>query len=85
MSKTDKIRQKVLLGYSDANIEFDDLRRLLIALGFIERIKGSHHIFAQTGIEEIINIQSKQNKAKSYQVKQVRNIILRYRLGADDE
>lgn len=85
MSKTDKIREKVLLGYSDANIDFDDLCRLLVALGFVERIKGSHHIFAQPGIEEIINIQPKQNRAKPYQVKQVRNIILKYRLGASDE
>ena len=85
MSKTDKIREKILLGYSDANIEFDDLCRLLASIGFNERIRGSHHIFTQTGIDEIINIQPKQNKAKPYQVKQVRNIILRYRLGADDE
>ncbi|CAN5492873.1 type II toxin-antitoxin system HicA family toxin [soil metagenome] len=85
MSKTDKIREKVLFGYSDANVDFDDLRKLLVELNFAERIKGSHHIFTQSGIEEIINIQPKQSKAKAYQVKQVRNIILRYRLGASDE
>lgn len=85
MSKTDKIREKVLLGFSDANIDFDDLRRLLNALGFVERIKSTHHILTRTGAEEIINIQPKQNKAKPYQVKQVRNIILKYKLGASDE
>lgn len=85
MSKTDKILEKILLGYSDNSIDFADLCRLLSVLGFVERIKGSHHIFTQTGIEEIINIQPKQNKAKPYQVKQVRNIILKYRLGVRDE
>ena len=85
MSKINKIREKLLLGYSDANIDFVDLCKLMTSLGFDERISGSHHIFSATGIEEIINLQPKQNKAKPYQVKQVRNIILRYRLGADDE
>jgi hypothetical protein len=85
MSKTDKIREKVLLGYADANIDFSDFRQLLNSRGFAERIKSSHHIFTQDGIEEIINIQPQQNKAKPYQVKQVRNIILKYRLGMRDE
>lgn len=85
MSRTDKIFEKILLGRSDANIDFDDLRRLLTALGFTERIKSSHHIYTQVGIEEIVNIQPKQNKAKAYQVKQVRNIILKYRLGVRNE
>ncbi len=69
MSKTDKIRDKILLGFSDANIDFDDLCRLLINLEFNERIKGSHHIFTKDGIEEIINIQPIGSKAKAYQVK----------------
>jgi len=85
MSKTDKIRNKVLLGEADANIDFDDLCNLLRSLGFAERIKSSHHIFSRAGMEEIINIQPKRNKAKAYQVKQVRNLILKYRLGVSDE
>jgi predicted RNA binding protein YcfA (HicA-like mRNA interferase family) len=85
MSKTDKIRDKILLGFSDANIDFDDLCRLLINLEFDERIKGSHHIFTKNGIEEIINIQPIGSKAKAYQVKQVRNLILKYKLGAGNE
>jgi len=49
-------------------------------MGFQERIKGSHHIFFKEGIEEILNIQQKKYKAKPYQVKQIRNIILKYKL-----
>jgi len=57
----------------------------LRSLGFEERIKGSHHIFSRDGVEEIINIQAKNNMAKVYQVKQVRNLILKYHLGVNDE
>lgn len=37
-------------------------------------------IFRKEGIEEKINLQKDKNKAKVYQVKQVRNIILKYKL-----
>ncbi len=80
MSKYDKILQKILLGRSDANILFSDLCQLLIRLGFEERVKGDHHIFTRIDIEEILNLQPKKGKAKPYQVKQIRNLILRYKL-----
>ncbi|MEO5859610.1 MAG: type II toxin-antitoxin system HicA family toxin [Pyrinomonadaceae bacterium] len=80
MANPEHLRERVLLRASDANIDFNDLRRLLTELHFTERIKGSHHIFTRPGVEEIINIQPKGNTAKAYQVKQVRNIILKYRM-----
>jgi predicted RNA binding protein YcfA (HicA-like mRNA interferase family) len=83
MGKWNKLRQKILLGDSDANIAFDDLCYLLRRLGFSERTSGSHHIFSQNGVEEIINIQSKGRVAKTYQVGQVRDLILKYRLGEE--
>lgn len=85
MSKTDKIAIQILSGKSDSNIDFNDLCRLLANYGFDERIKGSHHIFTKNNVEEIINIQPRGSKAKAYQVKQVRNLILKYKLGASDE
>ena len=81
MTSTEKIIDRVLRGTSDANINFADLCSLLNKLGFEERIKGSHHIFWKKNITEIINIQPKGSKAKPYQVKQVRNLILKYKLG----
>ena len=81
MSKYEKILQQILNGLSDNNINFKDLRFLLLNLEFHEKVKGSHHIFYKDGIEEILNIQPKGNKAKAYQVKQIRNIILRYKMG----
>lgn len=81
----DKIFWQILGGASDANISFEGLRGLLLSLGFDERIRGSHHIFILDDIEEIINLQPKGIKAKPYQVKQVRNIILRYKLADEGE
>jgi len=76
-----KILDKVLSGLSDKNIRFQGLRKLLTNFGFSERIKGDHHIFFKEGILEIINLQPLKNgKAKAYQVKQVRDIILRYKI-----
>ncbi len=80
MGKYDKIFTSVLRGTSDANIRFIALTRLLLKLGFNERIKGSHHIFFMEGIDEIINIQEINGKAKSYQVKQIRKLIKKYAL-----
>jgi predicted RNA binding protein YcfA (HicA-like mRNA interferase family) len=85
MTKRSKIINKILLGTSDQNIDFIDLTRLLHDLGFDCRIKGSHHIFFKNDIEEIINIQPKQgNKAKPYQVNQIRNLILKYNLNTEN-
>lgn len=81
MTQQDKLLLKILRGTSDTNISFEPLCQLLKTLGFEERIRGSHHIFSKDGIEEILNLQPKQGKAKAYQVKQVRTIILKYKLG----
>jgi predicted RNA binding protein YcfA (HicA-like mRNA interferase family) len=65
-------------------IDFESLLHLLINLGFTYRIKGSHHIFTKTEIDEIINIQPKDGKAKPYQVKQIRNILTENKLISDE-
>lgn len=80
MGKFDKILLLALAGTSDQNIAFEDLCNLLKRLGFDLRIKGSHHIFTRLDVEEILNLQECQGKAKPYQVKQVRGVLLKYRL-----
>ncbi|MCK9398320.1 MAG: type II toxin-antitoxin system HicA family toxin [Methylobacter sp.] len=80
MGKYDKLIDKILRGTSDANIPFDDLRGLLIRLGFDERIRGSHHVYRKNGVEEKLNLQQDDRKAKPYQVRQVRFIIIKYHL-----
>jgi len=83
MGKCDRILLQILRGSSDANIPFADVCRLLRQLGFQERIGGSHHIFFKESVSEILNLQPKGSKAKPYQVKQVRNVILKYRLAGE--
>ena len=61
-------------------LRFDDLRALLRQLGFIERVRGSHHVFRREGVAERINLQRDDGHAKAYQVRQVRRVILKYGL-----
>lgn len=81
MSQYEKLLLSIMSGTQDKGILFADLRTVLDRLGFRCRIKGDHFIYTKDGVEEIINLQSAGNKAKPYQVKQVRNIILKYQLG----
>ena len=83
MGQKEKLLLKILSGTSDANIPFDEMCNLLRSLGFQERIRGSRYIYTKNGIEEILNIQSKGGKAKPYQVKQLRNVLLKYKLGGE--
>jgi HicA toxin of bacterial toxin-antitoxin, len=83
MTQKGKLLEQILSGRSDANVDFNDLLGLLRSLGFEERVRGSHHIFTGKGIEEILNVQPKGSKAKVYQVRQVRRVILKYRLGGN--
>ena len=84
MGKYEKLKRKILDGNSDQSINFSELCQLLTRLGFRQRIKGDHHIFFQESVTEILNLQPKKSKAKPYQVKQVRQIILKYQLGEID-
>lgn len=83
MAKHQKTLLHVLQGSSDSNVSFDELCGLLLHLGFDERIRGSHHIFTKENVEEILNLQPMGAKAKAYQVKQVRGVILRYKLAGE--
>ena len=81
MSKHSKLILQILSGTSDKNIKFNVLCSVLNKLEFKERIRGDHYIYLKDGIAEIINIQPHGSMAKPYQVKQIRNLILKYKLG----
>ena len=80
MTQFDKIIDKILRGTSDSNIDFSDVCHLLQNLGFHERIKGSHHIFYRENVEEFLNLQAKGSSAKAYQIRQVRELIIKSKL-----
>ncbi|MCR5622499.1 MAG: type II toxin-antitoxin system HicA family toxin [Treponema sp.] len=83
MGQDKKITAAVLSGMQDRNIGFTDLYNLLVGLGFSVRIKGDHHIFTRPDVVEIINLQPDGDKAKPYQVRQVRSLIVKYKLGGE--
>jgi hypothetical protein len=84
MSRVKKAAAKILEGRSDANIAFDDLCLILDRAGFTRRPgKGSHAIFYKEGVPEILNLQPRGAKAKPYQVKQVRDLIIKHELEID--
>ena len=81
MTRRDKLIDRILRGSSDTDIAFDDLCTLLTYFGFALRVRGSHHLFSKSGITEKINLQRDGAKAKPYQVRQVRDVIVKYQLG----
>lgn len=85
MGRYEELRLRILQGKSDANVDFDELRRLLQWLRFEERTRGRHHIFRRHGVKELINLQREGSKAKVYQVRQDRQVILRYGLETGEE
>ena len=70
-----------MVGASDANLDFESVCTMLRNLGFAERHgHGSHRIFYRPGVAEIINLQPRGGKGEPYQMKQVRQILLKYNL-----
>jgi hypothetical protein len=80
VARPEKAFDRILRAASDANLRFEDVCNVLRSLGFSERIRGDHHIFARHDIPEILNLQPRNAKAKPYQVKQVRDLIIRHGL-----
>ena len=82
MTRSGKLLVRLLSGSADQALRFAELCGLLRRLGLTERHRGgSHHIFTRDGVVEILNLQPRSGgEAKAYQVKQVRDLILRYQL-----
>jgi len=85
MTRYDKALDRVIRGTCDAAIGFEEICGLLRRLGFQERIRGSHHIFTRSDVVEILNLQPRNHQAKPYQVRQVRQLILKYQLGGEPD
>ncbi len=85
MSKLEKLYEQILMQQSDANVSFETSCSLLKRFGFDESIKRDHRIFTQDGVDEIANLQPKEGKGKPYQVKQVRDVILKYHIRLGEE
>lgn len=80
MTGHDKDLRRILDPRNDAAIPFDLLVLVLQRLRFDLRVRGGHHILTREDVTEIINLQKRGVLAKPYQVRQVRRVILRYRI-----
>lgn len=64
-------------GEADAGIRYDDLCHLLTRLGYTSKQSSSHNVFRMIG-RDLINLQNAGGKAKSYQVRQVREQLTKF-------
>jgi HicA toxin of bacterial toxin-antitoxin, len=81
MTRHAKLLARLLTGAADESFRFDDLCNVLQRLGFEDRQRGSHRIFWRDGVAEILNLQPRGGgQAKPYQVRQVRDVLLKYKL-----
>lgn len=86
MGRRGKLLNRILSGRSDANIPFAQTRSLLRNMGFDERIAGSHHIFVREDIPERPNLQpTKEGTLKRYQVRQLRELLIKYGLDREGD
>ena len=76
-----KVYNAVKSGRADDNINFSDFRNLIVDLGFeCQRQEGSHRMYRHMIYREKMNIQQDGNKAKGYQVRQLRKIMKKYNM-----
>jgi hypothetical protein len=69
MGKFEELILKLLSEASENNFSFEELRLILLNLGFTEKMgSGSHRIFYKENISEIVNIQPLGSKAKPYRL-----------------
>ncbi|MDQ3573745.1 MAG: type II toxin-antitoxin system HicA family toxin [Actinomycetota bacterium] len=82
--RPERLLERILRG-EVANVDFNDLVRLVEALGFRQvGGRGSHRVFARTDVQELVNLQKDQGEAKRYQVRQVTTLVRKYDLHLED-
>ena len=84
MTRHEKILRRVLSGAANQSLRFEDLCVLLRRLGFTERHRGgSHHVSSGEGVAEVLNLHPRAGgQAKAYQVRQVRELVVKYGFGS---
>ena len=85
MSKWEKFRSKILSGQCDGNIDFAELVNYLQRCGFDLRTRGGPNLITKKGIDALINLQSDGPTAKRYQVRQIRDILIKYQIDIPKE
>lgn len=85
MSQRKKLYDKIMSSKHDNNIGFDETCNLLKYIGLEFRQNGTSHIvFSKKECDDIINLQNKNGKCKSYQVAQIRRFFRKEGIGYED-
>ncbi len=78
-----KFLQKIL--NNQKNINFNEFVTIVEAFGFSHaRTDGSHNIFKNIAVSEIINLQNVSGEAKPYQIKQFLALVEKYNLKLEE-
>jgi len=81
--KPRKVLEKILDG--SRNVRFTNMCRLVEAFGFsLQRVSGSHHIFANPKVPELVNLQEIGGHAKPYQIRQFLKLVEEYNLALEN-
>jgi predicted RNA binding protein YcfA (HicA-like mRNA interferase family) len=82
-------RRKLLKRLSEGrlkNVAFGDMINMVEGFGFrLARVSGSHHIYTNPEIPELVNLQEVKGEAKPYQIRQFLRLVERYNLTLEDE
>ena len=85
MTRTAKLYANMLAN-PRASIPFRDFERLLLALGFeLDRVVGSHRQYKHSRATRILSVQPRGKDAKSYQIKQLFDMIEEFGLTMDKQ
>lgn len=78
-----KLLERILAG--SKNVRFSDFIGLVNAFGFeLQRVNGSHHIFARPNVPELLNLQNQKGEVKPYQIRQFLKLVEQYNLRMED-
>lgn len=85
MGKKEKLYTRIR--NNPKNVHFRDFCVLMEYFGFVSvRVRGSHHLYQHPQVEDVMNVQpTKDNLAKSYQVRQFLKLIDSHHLLLEDE
>jgi len=79
----EKLFQRILK--NKKNVKFNEFLSLVEVFGFeFDRQDGSHHVYKNIGVAEILNLQNHNGEAKPYQIKQFLNYVEKYNLKMED-
>jgi len=85
----DDLNKKKLLSRiinNQKNVLFNDFITVVEAFGFnCTRREGSHRIFKNSNVTELLNLQEENGMAKPYQIKQFLYLVEKYKLEMEDK